>query len=1134
MPSLFSRSTRSHHPQTPPGPSSRVRTDASGQFLETSAGSSNTEGGSITSSGGHLSPYPTLTLSLTHLETLVSVVSETLDVSTPFVFSTDAMDLDAGRVRRLIDKFVGIVCSVGASAGKGAGAGREAFLDEARFAGPHELGMLLRWGLARVVRVETMPAPSSSTPPGTSTPSTATTQTLSPGALIPYLAYLNWAAEEHRLGYPPAHFAQLLDTMVKVPKQSVAPRSRCTPPTLAPLFGILVFGLDASASGLASSSSPNSSLATTLGSPSHPFTATYTSYLRSTHAMEHLLLSFIRWQDTPVSLGGGGIGVGGVPTRCKEWVMEYPRELSNHNAVLALMDGGGAHGERGALGPRQGAKTLRVVSVKRTVPVYDGDLVTSCGRWDQIGIGAGAGQPSSSYTYTLAGSEEWKRISPQLLNPSSKDKARDKEKLPPRYSDSYRKRMNIPVGVEPGVDPLALSMSRPRSSNSSYGNTSSTYGYRRGSYASTFTYGLGSALSGGSTPTSPSAPNGKDSSERFKTPTDAQWRLFESSGFLSSPSTLTPSGSASALKFDLTESAWKARLSLNSNQGGSGPSGREGVSWGDFVSAGFDAREGDRDGGVLTGTGAGETNYGVAGMASPGRGLWSAGSSGGGTEYLDTKGKPTDVGEFTLDTEEWDAALQEFGSLRDKDQEREKERERERERTGSFGLAKRLKKKGKPLPPFTHDTTPLLGTEALVEAAFVDVWVDLVCWGFAGGSTVGMEGIGFNTETALTLSRSIGATGKWDDEEREREQERERERERWRNDLFRECNWALVEFKALPSSKSTSSNANANANSPSLRINTNIGGCSSANASTSSDPRTSTSLLLFEEYVPREYRAQLAHQILGIHPSVILDPSANAIIATSPSSRIRFGSLFANSFNVSVSTASLNKKDKMGGGLFSRSMRTLTSSAPTSYNNPRNDTATPTPTPYDSRSGATPTPPCDSRNGSSTPQPTEFDAMLADGNNEAKVINLARDGSQRDSDLERTDYEVDCGARPISRTISLHGEDDEGDEGEYTGGGSSAWVLPEGAMSPGSAPPLPPVPTTPTAATSSTNLVPAEYHTVEFETRLMDGDDSADNDSDAYAGSGGENLNPGLGETHSLGSDEACGEGEAAFGEKGE
>ncbi|KAE9390399.1 hypothetical protein BT96DRAFT_344883 [Gymnopus androsaceus JB14] len=1075
-------------------------------------------------------------------------------------------------------------------------------------------------------------------------------QTLSPGALIPYLAYLNWAAEEHRLGYPPAHFARLLDTMVRVPKQSIgeqgqieleltpiaiippqlkqsllalfsllsrlvahSAKSGCTPPTLAPLFGVLMFGLDAPTVA----PNPSASFGTAPGAPSHPFTTTYTSYLRSTHAMEHLILSFIRWQDTPLSLGGGGIGasgVGGVPTRCKEWVREYPRGLSNHQAVLALVGQGGggggfAQGGRGALGPRKGAKTLRLVSVKRTVPVYDPDLVASCGRWDRIGVGsysASSSFNSSSSLYTLAGSKEWERISPHS---GSKEKGREKEKLPPKYSDSYRKRMNIPVGVEPGTLPGSpLSLSRSTSSNSSYGNTSSFYG--RGSTISTFTYGIG-GLSGGSTPTSPSTPNGKDSSERFKTLTDAQWGLFESSGFLSSSSSSLSTSSTtidSALKFDLTESARKARLNLNRSSSNDGDQGRNpGVSWGDFVSAGFDARERDRDGGmplvVSTGTGAGGMNYGVAGVASPGRrGLGSAGSSGGGTGYLDTKGKPTDVGEFTLDTG-LDAALQfnlaEFGvwSLRDKDKDREKERERER--TGSFGLAKRLKKKEKPLPPFTHDTTPLLGSEALVEAAFVDVWVDLVCWGFAGGG-MGMEGsdsdYANSNSTALTLSRSISATG--DDEERERE--REKERERWRNDLFRECNWALVEFKALPSSNSTSPNANLNTNSSSLRINTNIGGSSSGNASTSSDPRTSSSLLLFEEYVPREYRAQLAHQILGIHPSVILNPSANAMIATSPSGRVRLGSLFASSSNVNVSTASLSlkkekdkkkdKKDKMGGGLFSGSTRTLTSSTPTPYNDPRNGTATSTPTPYDSRSGATPTPydsrsrsqfggatptptPYDSHNGSTTPKQVEFDAMLAE-NRGTKVIRLARDGSQRDRDPERMDYEVDYGASPISRTISLTEEDEREDE-EYTGGSSSVHShLPEGAMpprAPGAS--LPPVPTMPTAATATSptdtpntnstappsaapaapstpttastlfsrlptsskpkgpkdrsdrdrstrrqsrqNLVPAEYHTVEFETRLMEGsgDDSADNDADAGAGgSGGENSpNPGLG-----------------------
>ncbi|KAE9395310.1 hypothetical protein BT96DRAFT_155143 [Gymnopus androsaceus JB14] len=67
----------------------------------------------------------------------------------------------------------------------------------------------------------------------------------------------------------------------------------------------------------------------------------------------------------------------------------------------------------------------------------------------------------------------------------------------------------------------------------------------------------------------------------------------------------------------------------------------------------------------------------------------------------------------------------------------------------------------------------------------------------------------------------------------------------------------------------------------------------------------------------------------------------------------------------------------MGGGVFSGSTRTLTSSTPTPYNDPRNGTATSTLTPYDSRSGATPTP-YDSRSrsqlGGATPTPTPYDS----------------------------------------------------------------------------------------------------------------------------------------------------------------
>ncbi|KAH9059688.1 hypothetical protein EDB87DRAFT_1675041 [Lactarius vividus] len=94
----------------------------------------------------------------------------------------------------------------------------------------------------------------------------------------------------------------------------------------------------------------------------------------------------------------------------------------------------------------------------------------------------------------------------------------------------------------------------------------------------------------------------------------------------------------------------------------------------------------------------------------------------------------------------------------------------------------------KSLPPFGWDTEPVMGTEAVIEESFVDVFCDLV---YGGG---------------------------WMDIERE--------------DVDRECNWTLIEFKSLPIARSTVS-----------------GG---------TDPRTSTTVFLFEEFVPLEYRQQLS------------------------------------------------------------------------------------------------------------------------------------------------------------------------------------------------------------------------------------------------------------------------------------
>ena len=106
-------------------------------------------------------------------------------------------------------------------------------------------------------------------------------------------------------------------------------------------------------------------------------------------------------------------------------------------------------------------------------------------------------------------------------------------------------------------------------------------------------------------------------------------------------------------------------------------------------------------------------------------------------------------------------------------------------------MRRKLRKAHRALPPFGWDTEPVMGQEEVIEEAFLDVFCDLV---YGGG---------------------------WMDIERE-------------EDVDRECNWALVEYKSLPvSGRSTTSNA-------------------------ASDPRTSSTVFLFEEFVPLEYRKSLS------------------------------------------------------------------------------------------------------------------------------------------------------------------------------------------------------------------------------------------------------------------------------------
>ena len=99
---------------------------------------------------GYLSYERHVVLGLDDVARLVDVIAVELGtrgLTTPFIFSTLALDISSSAIKRLIRAFLD-TCANPSS--------REAehrWREEARFAGPHELGMCIRWGLARVVRV---------------------------------------------------------------------------------------------------------------------------------------------------------------------------------------------------------------------------------------------------------------------------------------------------------------------------------------------------------------------------------------------------------------------------------------------------------------------------------------------------------------------------------------------------------------------------------------------------------------------------------------------------------------------------------------------------------------------------------------------------------------------------------------------------------------------------------------------------------------------------------------------------------------------------------------------------------------------------------------------------------------------
>ncbi|KAK0221515.1 hypothetical protein IW262DRAFT_1230388, partial [Armillaria fumosa] len=99
-----------------------------------------------------------------------------------------------------------------------------------------------------------------------------------------------------------------------------------------------------------------------LGPPGLPFHHTYVYYLCTTNAIEHIILSFIRFQDTPRANSASM----GVPMCLKEWIKGYPIMLADQSSRPC---------------PCKGARTSRILSVRHNVWMYMKDLIKSASTW---------------------------------------------------------------------------------------------------------------------------------------------------------------------------------------------------------------------------------------------------------------------------------------------------------------------------------------------------------------------------------------------------------------------------------------------------------------------------------------------------------------------------------------------------------------------------------------------------------------------------------------------------------------------------------------------------------------------------------------------------------------------------------
>ncbi|KAJ9478635.1 DUF1708 domain-containing protein [Pseudozyma hubeiensis] len=247
----------------------------------------------------------------------------------PLIFSSMALDLSPTNVASIIKLY--------SPSTAGQRAPPPAFLEEVRYANPHDLAAVIKWAFARLGRVLAVPVPVPGAKKGEPREEMVYVQQR---GFLDFEAYNAWREQERNQHYPATAFSSFLSHLgpenvrllcslfsLLSSTASYSLKNGMMPGRLSKHFGPLLFGLP----------------------EDETFARTYDAYVRASNATEHLLLAYIRFQGTTTTL----------PPRLAQHVGGYPSMLEMTEV--------------------RGGKIVPVTQIERCVRLYSVDLVqTAC------------------------------------------------------------------------------------------------------------------------------------------------------------------------------------------------------------------------------------------------------------------------------------------------------------------------------------------------------------------------------------------------------------------------------------------------------------------------------------------------------------------------------------------------------------------------------------------------------------------------------------------------------------------------------------------------------------------------------------------------------------------------------------